>query len=313
MKIENVSSVPASFKDATGPISVTLRNDMMFHRVMQNSNRALKGLVCALKGLDPKNVKNVELTNPIDYASFNGKEIILDIKVLLNNNSILDIELQLYRCKYWEHRSLLYLCRSFDSIGISEDYYLLKPTSLIAIMDDPLFPEYPEFYSKYQFLNIRNYQPYSTMLSLNVLYLNCTDLATDEDKANNLVYWAKLFQATTWDELKKLSTLNPDFEEVAAIMYKSNIQSQERTLFEAHQKYVMDRLSTLKEIEESTAEARAKGWAEGRAEGRAEGLAEGHSEGYSEAKAEDQAQINALSAEVERLTKLLSESGVSVV
>jgi hypothetical protein len=36
-KQNNDTSLPASFEDATGPISVTLKNDMMFHCVMSRS------------------------------------------------------------------------------------------------------------------------------------------------------------------------------------------------------------------------------------------------------------------------------------
>ena len=237
------ATAPVPFEKATGPIDVTLKNDMMFHLVMSNSKKALKGLVCSLKGLDSDTVKDVELTNTIDYSLYTTKEIILDVMVILNNDEIIDIELQMYRDCNWELRSLLYLCRSFDSIGEGEDYDMLKPTTLIAIMNNPLFPEYPEFYSKYMLLNVKNFQPYSSYLKLNVLYLNRTDLATQEDKDNMLVYWAKVFKATDWDELRSLCSNNETFEEVAKIMYNSNVQSQEKTIMEAHQKYILDKRS----------------------------------------------------------------------
>ncbi len=247
---KNLQNNSTSYLDATGPIAVTLRNDMMFHRAMQGSNNALKGLVCALKGLDPDTVSEVVLTNTIDYSEYAHKEIILDVKVLLNNNEILDIELQLYEDRNWERRSLLYLCRSFDSIGESEDYSQLKPTSLIAIMDNPLFPEMPEFYSRYQLLNLRNHSAYSTLLNVNVLYLNQTDLATEEDINNNLVYWAELFKAKTWENLKDLCAYRPEFKEVVNIMYNVNVQDSERTLYEAHQRYLLEVRSAQADREE---------------------------------------------------------------
>ena len=86
-------------------------------------------------------------------------------------------------------------------------------------------------------LNFENYQPYSSMLGINVLYLNRTELATDEDKANKLVYWAELFKAKTWEDLKALIKQNPSFEEVATVMYNSNIQSEEKTIMQAHQRF----------------------------------------------------------------------------
>ncbi len=280
MSKEKLNTVPSSYRDATGPIDVTLRNDMMFHRVMQNSKAALKGLVCSLKGLNPDTVKDVTLTNPIDYSAYANKEIILDVKVELNNSELLDIELQLYQSPIWERRSLLYLCRTFDNLGVGENYLELKPTTLIAIMDNSLFPDYPEFYSHYQFLNVKNYRPYSTLLNINVLYLSQINIATDEDKANNLVYWAKLFQTSTWEDMKKLCEVRPEFKEVAEIMYKSSIQPQEKTLYEAHQKFLSDKISL-------------------------------YSAGFEKAKEEDKVEIEALSSEIARLKKKLEEAGIS--
>jgi len=240
MKKQTVSTVPASFHDATGPIPVTLMNDMVFHSVMQRSNIALKGLICALKGLNPDTVTDVILTNPIDYSKYKDKLIILDVKVILDNSEILDIELQVYHDINWERRSLLYLCRSFDCLGAGEDYALLKPTTLVAITDKDLFSSPPEFYSHYTLLNTKNYQPYSSLLNINMLYLNHTELATDKDIKNDLVHWAKLFRATTWEEVKSIVAVNPTFEEVATSLYTSNIQDEERTIFEAHEKFLMD-------------------------------------------------------------------------
>lgn len=282
-----LNSDDCGYQSATGKISVTLKNDMLFHSVMQHSKVALKGLVCALKGLKSEDVKEVELTNPIDYANYEGKEIILDVKVILNNNEIMDIELQLYVGEEWERRSLLYLCRSFDCLGTGEDYMLLKPTTFVAIMNDPLFPDYPEFYSKYRLLNIANHQPYSSLLSVNVLYLNKTELASREDQDNGLVYWAKMFNATTWEEIVALANQGLEFEEVAKVMYNSNIIDQERTIMEAHQKFIMDKKAMYRN-------------------------------GYNCAKEEDKAEIEAQKAvieaqkaEIDSLKELLVKAGIT--
>ena len=84
MQKEKLNTVPPSFQEVTGPIDVTLRNDMLFHKVMELSNSTLKGLICSLKGLNPDDVKEVTVLNPIDYSESVGKEIILDVKVLMN-------------------------------------------------------------------------------------------------------------------------------------------------------------------------------------------------------------------------------------
>ena len=232
----NSSNLKHSFHNAAGKIKIPLKNDMMFHIAMSRSNKALKSLVCALMGLREQDVKSVIITNPIDYRSYSGKEIILDVKVLLNNSEVLDIELQTYADKEWKERSLLYLCRSFDNISKGDDYLLIKPTTFIAIMDYDLFPEFPEFYAHFKLLNLKYGYPYSSKFNLNVLSLNRTELA--EAKDSPLVSWARLFQAATWEELKSLSESDKTMQEVSEIMYDSNvIQSEEQTILEGRERF----------------------------------------------------------------------------
>lgn len=228
------------YRNATGIIQTGLTNDMLFHIVMNKSRKALKGLICALKRLDPEDVRDVNILNPIDYGNYISKEVVLDVRVELNNYEIMDIELQLYHDPNWDKRSVLYLCRAFDTIGEGEDYSLLKPTTLIIITERGFMtkPGEPEFYAKNMLLNVRNHQVYSSLLSVNVLYLDQTELATKEDYEYDLVHWAKVFKATTWEELNALVKGNAALEEVANIMYKSNIIPEEQTLIEGHKRFL---------------------------------------------------------------------------
>ena len=138
----------------------------------------------------------------------------MDLKLILNNDEIINIELQMYTDDYWIHRSILYLCRAYDSIGEGDNYLLLKPATHICITDKDLIGNTNQFYSKYLLMNTETHEPYSTDFGINVLQLNHIDKATNKDINNNLVYWAKLFKATTWEEFKALANGNSVIEEV---------------------------------------------------------------------------------------------------
>ena len=225
---------------ATGPIRFTLMNDMMFHMVMSKSKRALKGLICALKGLREKDVKSVKLLTPIDYNEALHKFIVMDVRVEMNNAEILDIEVQIGNEYDWIPRSLLYLCRAYDSLDAGEEYENVKPATQVGILNFDLFPEKPEFYAKYLMMNVKNGNIYTPDFALNVLSLKHIDLATKEDEENGLVYWAKLFKATTWEELRRLSEVSPVFREVTEKMAKSNAELKEKVLLEMHERYLHD-------------------------------------------------------------------------
>lgn len=73
---------------------------------------------------------------------------------------------------------------------------------------------------------------------MNMLYLNHIEYATQEDIKSGLVFWARLFKATTWEELRLLSQKNPVAKEVSAMLYQLNAEEKERVLLEAHEKFV---------------------------------------------------------------------------
>ena len=67
----------------------------------------------------------------------------------------------------------------------------------IGILDFTLFPEHPEFYATNKMMNVQKHYIYNDKFTLNVLDLNHTELATDEDKQWKLDYWARQFKAET--------------------------------------------------------------------------------------------------------------------
>ena len=71
-----------------------------------------------------------------------------------------------------------------------------------------------------------------------MLYLNHINLATETDKSSGLDYWAEAFLASTWEDLKKLAEQGEVFRKVAEAMYEVNADVSQRSIAEAHRKYV---------------------------------------------------------------------------
>ena len=226
-----------AFNNATGPIAYPLRTDTMIHYVTQNSQYTLKHLISSLKEIKYNDIKDIQIMNPSDFTEYDEKKSTLDLKVKLNNGEIINVELQMYFDAYWINRSLLYLCKAYNSIEEGESYSKLMPTTQICITDKNLFEHEPEFYSHYLFMNVKNHQIYTKNLAINVLQLNQVELATDEDKANNLDHWARLFVAETWEEMKALVTEHPEFEEAVNMIYKANADDSVKYAIEAENKF----------------------------------------------------------------------------
>ena len=205
----------------SGALIVPMTNDYLFRALLQRNNLVLKGLICALLHMKEADISSVIITNPIRLGdSIDNKTFVLDINVILNQHHIINLEMQVVNLNNWQDRSLSYLARNFDHLKKGEDYKLTHPVIQIGLLDYTLFPEHPEFYSTYQFLNVKNHTLYSDKWRISVLDLSRIDLATEEDRQYQLDYWAALFKAKTWEELQMLAQDNHYFKEASETVYE---------------------------------------------------------------------------------------------
>ena len=241
---------PDFLREASGPVSIRMTNDYLFHAMLQKDNEALKGLVGALLHLRPEQIMSAHITNPIELGAYmDDKEFILDVKLLLNNTAIINIELQVINRKNWPERSLSYLCRCFDSLNPAEGYGDVKSAMHIGLLDFTLFPKFPEFYATYQMMNVKNHIIYSDKLLLSVVDLNHIDLATPEDKLHHIDRWAALFKATTWEDIKMIAQNDLGITNAANTIWKLTQEEKIRLRCEAREDYYRNQRDMQRQFE----------------------------------------------------------------
>lgn len=228
-------------RDAHGKVLYNMTNDYMFRAVLQSNNKVLRGLICSLLHLKESEVRSVEITNPIILGeAIDDKEIRLDINVRLNNRSVINLEMQVANQLNWQNRSLIYLSRSFDNLNRGHDYLDVQPAIHIGFLDYTLFQEQPEFYATYKMMNVKNHHIYSGNFVLSVVDLSRIDLATGEDKKYHIDAWAKLFKATTWEEIKKMAATNEYLQEASKSIFQFNTDEQIRKMCRDRVEYYQD-------------------------------------------------------------------------
>ncbi len=226
------------YRNETGKLLYGLTNDYMFRALLQENNSVLKQLICSLKHLKQEKVKSVVIQNPILLgAAIDNKTYILDVKVEMNDGSIINFEMQTYSMAGWKERSLLYLCRAFDKLHQGEQYHLAKDVTHIGFLDYTLFPETPEFYATYKMMNLKNHTIYTDKFILSVVDLTCINLATEEDKEWHIDTLASLFKATTWEEIKMLAEKDEVIREAADTIYRLSQDSLIREQCRAREDY----------------------------------------------------------------------------
>ncbi|NLG05793.1 MAG: hypothetical protein GX567_18500, partial [Clostridia bacterium] len=127
--------------------------------------------------------------------------------------------------------------------GKGEHYADVLPTIHIGILSYTLFSDFPEFYAQNLLMNVKKHRIYSDKFALNVLDLKSIKLATTEDKACKLDYWAKLFKATTWEEIQMLAEQNDLLQEAAVTMRELTADEKIRLQCEARERYERDQRS----------------------------------------------------------------------
>lgn len=250
-----------SYKNATGEVRYNMTNDYMFRYVLENNKKVLTGLACSLLHLKPEEIKEISITNPILlHGGIDDKEFILDVQVILNNEEVLGLEMQVANKGNWEDRALVYLCRTFDQLSHGQEYEEVLPVTHIGFLDFTLFSDEPEFYATNMLLNVKSHRIFNDKFKLSVVDLSQIELATEEDKTWGLDYWARLFKAKTWEEIKMLAEKNEFLEEAAQSVYVANEDEIIRQLCRAredrerHERTVQRDLKRLEELKKIVAE-----------------------------------------------------------
>ncbi len=211
------------FMSATGPGESGMTNDYMFRIIFQENKFALKGLLESVLHLEEDTITDLEIKNTIvPGQNISDKEYRMDVLVMMNDNTCINLEMQLKNLGNWHYRSLSYMCREFDSLDHGDDYENVQTVYQIGFLDFTLFEDHPEFFAKYQMRNSKDNYLYTDRFNLIVVELNHEELAIDEDVAYGIDKWVRLFKAKTWEDLKMIAQDNEYLSSAVESAYISN-------------------------------------------------------------------------------------------
>ena len=231
------------YRKLRGRIRYRLTNDYMFRAVMQKNKNVLKHLICALLNLSVDMVKDLVIQNPIELGKeIDSKTCILDIKVLLNDNQYINIEMQVSKQEYWKERSLTYMCRTYDNLEAGKEYNEVTPVIQISILDFNLFEGIEELCSKYYLMNdnVEYHNHYTEGFAIYVLNLRqiYNEKVIQKEQNTELYQWAKLFRAESWEEIRMLAEKNEIFDECVCTMAQLTEDEKIRMQCEARNDYI---------------------------------------------------------------------------
>ncbi|GAB6561884.1 Rpn family recombination-promoting nuclease/putative transposase [Bacillus cereus] len=130
------------------------KSDIVFKLIFssqQNSNFLVSFLNAVLRTGNRKKIKKATIKNPINIGDkVASKESIMDIKAVLDDGTLVNVEIQLRRDHNMENRSVYYwskLCEGTLIVG--EEYDKIPPCIAINIVDYVQFTKTIKFHSVY--------------------------------------------------------------------------------------------------------------------------------------------------------------------
>ena len=130
----------------------------------------------------------------------------------MNNNTEIDIEIQLSPLRVWADRSLFYLSKMYiEQIEAGQDYHVFKKCVGISILDFILLTDDENFYSCFHIREDTRHTVYTDKMEFHVLELPKLPGKLMEG-SSDILLWAKFINAERMQEFNMLAEKNPYIE-----------------------------------------------------------------------------------------------------
>ncbi len=171
------------------------RIDFAFKEIMMDEQARI-GFLSAMLRLNPGDIREARVLNTsLRKLHKDDKQGILDVRILLNDDTEIDIEIQLSALSVWADRSLFYLAKMYtEQIHSGQDYTVFKKCVGISILDFDLFKGESEFYSCFHLREDTRRTLYTDKLEFHVVELPKLPKELKED-SDEILLWAKFINA----------------------------------------------------------------------------------------------------------------------
>lgn len=229
--------------------NICLTNNYAFLKIFKKEEN-VKGFLIDLLSLKEKQIKKIEIKDPFTSGeNKEEKEGILDIKLTLNGDRKINIEMQNTYQEDWTERSLFYNCRMFtEGFKKGEPYWKLPPCIHIGILNFNMMKS-PGYYHKVTLRDEKTNELYSRKFQFHVIELKKTKTAKGKARKHPLYRWARLIAATTWEEVAQESAGNRYMERIQEEMVKMSQDERDRYLYLREAMAASDRVSQLQSAE----------------------------------------------------------------
>ena len=224
--------------------------DFAFKEIMTDE-KARIGFLSAVLQLKPEDIKETYILNPyLDKVHEEDKLGILDVRILMNNDTEIDTEIQLSEMRLWTNRALFYAAKMYtDQIEQGQKYDVLKKCVSISILDFDLFKGQKEFFSSFHIKeDTRNFL-YTDKMEFHVIELPKLPKELRKN-SSDVELWAKFINAEREEEFDMLAKQNGYIESAYKKLQIISQDKEKRLEYEAREKAIRDYNQSMYEAEQ---------------------------------------------------------------
>lgn len=225
--------------------------DFAFKEIMADETTRI-GFLSAILKLNPKNIKKTQILNTnLRKLHKDEKQGILDVRILMNDNTEIDIEIQLAELKVWADRSLFYLSKMYtEQIHEGQKYDIFKKCVSISILNFTLFPKEPEFYSCFRIMEEKRQTIYTDKMEFHVIELSKIPKEWKGEN-HNILLWAKFINAERKEEFEMLAEKDSYIHHAYQQLQIISQNKEKRLEYETREKALRDHNQLMFEAKQS--------------------------------------------------------------
>ncbi|WP_160328960.1 Rpn family recombination-promoting nuclease/putative transposase [Syntrophomonas wolfei] len=224
--------------------------DLAFKKVFgsqENKTILLSFLNAVLNWTGEQQIIDVKILNPyLEPESIDDSVGILDIKLQLENNDLVDVEMQIGNLGNMERRSTYYVCRMFGDQNISNGrYQYLNRVIAINVLDFTRIKHIKRYHSIFRLRETQDNIDLTNAIEIHFIELPKLKLEM-ASYTNPLDRWV-VFLKGGWDMelINRLAKEDPAIGKAKQVLEQMASNPRERELYELRRKAILDRNSAL--------------------------------------------------------------------
>ena len=260
-----------------------IKIDLVFKLYFQKNTKVLISLLKSFfPDLKKANIKDLHILPPSYLETPTHKQPILDLSLLLENGSKVNVEMQILPEASFFNRVIFYWSKMYgSSLKRGQKYNLLKPVYSLIITDFPVFPQVSSYVNAFSIRSDRS--PYFPLN--NHLQMVFVELSKFKGKVKNLVdiqdlwcYLIKKSGSMTEEEARVLKTKGEDMRRA---MEHLEIMSKEEEAQFIEDMRMKEAWKKQAQLDYQFNEGLKQGQQRGIAKGKQEGIKQGEQRGIA--------------------------------